>query len=284
MPLLNKISTLLRPIVRISAAALAIFFCAVIPSYAQQAQMVALALKTADAISKAHETQVIVGDFWSPTDKLTKLGQNLADQFSAELAGLGEFQVQDRVRLHKAIEQYSLSPLALRDIDIAAWMAKQSGAKAIILGNVESVNGQYKLTVGIYTVENEKNLGNFGVTMPAGPNWELLFQTPVEETTGTGVHDEGGAGGYSAPKCEYCPNPRYSGTAFQHRIQGVVILNVIIGTDGHAHEMVVTKNLGFGLDESAVKALNDWRFKPASGPDGKPTAVRMLVEVNFQWH
>lgn len=243
--------------------------------------MVALALKTAGAISKAHEKSVIVADFWSPKDKLTKLGQTLADQFSGELAGLGEFQVQDRIRLHEAIEQYSLSPLALRDIDIAVWMAKQSGAKAIILGNVEFVDGRYKLTVGIYTVENEKNLGNFGVTMPAGPNWELLFQTPVEETIGTGVHDERG---YSAPKCEYCPNPRYSGTAFQHRVQGVVVLSVIIGTDGRAHEMVVTKNLGFGLDESAVEALNAWRFKPASGPDGKPAAVHMLMEVNFQWH
>jgi len=245
--------------------------------------MVALALKTAGAISKAHEKSVIVADFWSPKDKLTKLGQTLADQFSAELAGLREFQVQDRIHLHKAIEQYSLSPLALRDIDIAAWMAKQSGAKAIILGNVESVDGQYKLTVGIYTVENEKNLGSFGVTMPAGPNWELLFQTPVEETSGTDVH-EGGEGGYSGPQCEYCPYPRFSSTARQHRVQGVVVLSVIIGTDGRAHKIVVQKSLGFGLDQSAAESVNDWRFKPANGPGGKPAAVHMLIEVNFQWH
>lgn len=116
------------------------------------------------------------------------------------------------------------------------------------------MDGRYKLTIGIYTIENEKNLGNFGVTVPAGPNWELLFQTPVEETAGAGVN-EGGAGGYSAPKCEYCPYPRFSSTARQRRVQGVVVLNVVVGTDDHAHEMVVTKNLGFGLDESAVKAL-----------------------------
>jgi len=281
MPVLNKIPTLPRRVLRISAAALVIFFCAVIPSYAQQVQIVGLALKTAGAISKAHEKSVIVADFWSSKDKLTKLGQTLADQFSGELAGLGEFQVRDRIRLHKAIEQYSLSPLALRDIDVAAWMAKQSGAKAIILGNVESVDGQYKLTVGIYTVKNEKNLGNFGVTMPAGPNWVSLFQTPVQETIGTGLH-EAGEGGYNTPQCGYCPAPTYSDAAFRSHLEGVVILSVVVGPDDRAHDIVVMKKLGLGLDESAAKTVRKWKFKPAAGPDDQPAAVHMLIEVEFR--
>lgn len=68
----------------------------------------------------------------------------------------------------------------------------------------------------------------------------------------------------------------------RHKIQGLVILEVVIGADGRAHGAVVTKSLGYGLDEEAIHAVRDvWRFKPALGPDGKPAAVRMLIEIDF---
>lgn len=91
-----------------------------------------------------------------------------------------------------------------------------------------------------------------------------------------------GTKGNTLPQCIYCPTPRYSSEGFHAKIQGEVVLDAVIGPDGRAHNIRVVKALGHGLDEEAIRAMRDsWRFKPANGPDGKPAAVRMLVEIQF---
>lgn len=91
-----------------------------------------------------------------------------------------------------------------------------------------------------------------------------------------------GENGYGTPLCLYCPTPKYSDTAFKLKIQGVVVLDVVIGTDGRAHNIHVSKGLGYGLDEEAITAVRDiYRFKPSTGPDGQPAAVHMLFEIEF---
>lgn len=92
-----------------------------------------------------------------------------------------------------------------------------------------------------------------------------------------------GENGYGTPICLYCPNPKYSDAGFKLKIQGVVVLDVIIGTDGRAHNIHVSKGLGYGLDEEAITAVRDiYRFKPSTGPDGQPAAVHMLFEIEFR--
>lgn len=92
-----------------------------------------------------------------------------------------------------------------------------------------------------------------------------------------------GENGYGTPICLYCPDPKYSDAAFKLKIQGVVVLDVIIGADGRAHNIHVSKGLGYGLDEEAIKAVRDiYRFKPSIGPDGQPAAVHMLFEIEFR--
>ena len=63
--------------------------------------------------------------------------------------------------------------------------------------------------------------------------------------------------------------------------KGTVSLIVTIGTDGKAHNIVVTKAVAYGLTEKAVENVSNWRFKPANGPDGQPADVRQTIEVTF---
>lgn len=91
-----------------------------------------------------------------------------------------------------------------------------------------------------------------------------------------------GENGYSRPDCVYCPQPQYSDAGFKLKIQGPVVLDIIVGADGRATSVHVDKGLGYGLDEEAVKAVHDiWRFNPAIGPNGQPAVVRMLIEIDF---
>jgi len=43
----------------------------------------------------------------------------------------------------------------------------------------------------------------------------------------------------------------------------------------------VVHSLGLGLDEQAIKAVSQWRFKPGT-KDGKPVAVQAAISVNFR--
>jgi len=87
--------------------------------------------------------------------------------------------------------------------------------------------------------------------------------------------------GVSAPRVLYDPDPEYSQEARQAKYQGTVVLWVVIGPDGLAHDVRVSRSLGMGLDEKAVDAVRKWRFQPAE-KDGHPVAVQVNVEVNFR--
>jgi TonB family protein len=54
-----------------------------------------------------------------------------------------------------------------------------------------------------------------------------------------------------------------------------------VGTDGLTHEIAVKKPLGYGLDEKALEAVQQWRFDPAT-EDGKAVSKRITVEVSFR--
>src|SRR5271155_5092470 len=97
-----------------------------------------------------------------------------------------------------------------------------------------------------------------------------------------GGYPSAGTGGYGYPTCIYCPRPDYSDAAVKAKYQGTVILMVVIGPDGRAIDIHVSKGLGLGLDEKAIEAVRSYRFKPAIGPNGKPAAVSAPIEVTFR--
>jgi protein TonB len=76
--------------------------------------------------------------------------------------------------------------------------------------------------------------------------------------------------------------PEYTSEARKARIQGTVTLDVVVVEDGTVGEVKVTRSLDeeYGLDEQAVKAVKQWRFKPGTR-DGKPVPVRVSVEMTF---
>jgi TonB family protein len=67
------------------------------------------------------------------------------------------------------------------------------------------------------------------------------------------------------------------------KISGSVELSITVGIDGIPHDIVVTKSLGYGLDENAVAAVQQWKFDPAA-EDGKPIPARITVEVSFRYY
>lgn len=91
-----------------------------------------------------------------------------------------------------------------------------------------------------------------------------------------------GVGGVTSPLCIYCPAPSYSENARAAKVSGTVILSVVVTADGLAENAQIVKGPGYGLEQKAIEAVRKWRFRPATGPNGKPVACIVMVEVAFK--
>lgn|SRR5215472_9944741 len=88
------------------------------------------------------------------------------------------------------------------------------------------------------------------------------------------------ANGVTAPKPIYSPDPQYSKRAKNDKFQGNCVLSLVVGPDGKAYDVKVSRFLGEDLDEKAIEAVRNWKFQPAL-KDGKPVAVAINVTVKF---
>ena len=88
-------------------------------------------------------------------------------------------------------------------------------------------------------------------------------------------------GGVTAPSLLSKIEPEYSEEARATKLQGTVLVKVEVDTDGLAKDIQVLKSQGMGLDEQAVIAITQWKFKPGM-KDGVPVAVLAQIEINFR--
>jgi TonB family protein len=86
--------------------------------------------------------------------------------------------------------------------------------------------------------------------------------------------------GISPPTVIKRVEPQYTAEARQARAAGTVILQAVIQTDGTADILKVIKPLPYGLTETAIEAIRQWRFRPANRY-GKVIPVQMTIEVDF---
>jgi TonB family protein len=77
------------------------------------------------------------------------------------------------------------------------------------------------------------------------------------------------------------PLPIYTDEARARRIEGEVLLEVVLGASGKIHVVRVVRGLGHGLDDAAVRAAEQIQFKPAQR-DGQPSDSTAVLHIIFQ--
>ena len=75
-------------------------------------------------------------------------------------------------------------------------------------------------------------------------------------------------------------SPEYPTMARWARVQGTVVLQTIIGIDGKVSDVRVLRGLP-GCTASAIKAVRQWQFEPAT-LKGQPVPVYFSLTINFQ--
>ncbi len=106
----------------------------------------------------------------------------------------------------------------------------------------------------------------------------------IEPGDGVGLGKDAGPYGPVASQviCRVCPDPLYSEEARKTKLQGSVMLSVLVGADGRAKEVRVIRGLGAGLDENAIQAVRNWQFIPAKDSTQRAVASWIKVETVFR--
>ena len=86
--------------------------------------------------------------------------------------------------------------------------------------------------------------------------------------------------GMTPPVKIFGPEPGYTEEARQARVQGSVILQIVVDKQGGVGKVEVIKGLPLGLDTLARDTVKGWKFKPAT-LEGEPVAVFYTLILNF---
>ena len=95
---------------------------------------------------------------------------------------------------------------------------------------------------------------------------------------GGGVMTVGG--GVTAPVVIHRVVPEFTDQARRVRFQGLASIGLIVDAQGNPEDVHVVHPLGMGLDQKAVEAVRQYKFRPAMF-HGHPVPVQLVVEVDF---
>jgi TonB family protein len=104
-------------------------------------------------------------------------------------------------------------------------------------------------------------------------------QAPTVDKAGQTIQHIGG--GVSAPILTHQVPPEYTAEAKLAKMQGTVLVNLIVDEAGAPEYVHVLRGLSDGLDDKAVEAVRQYKFTPAM-EDGKPVPVSLNIEVDFR--
>jgi TonB family protein len=98
--------------------------------------------------------------------------------------------------------------------------------------------------------------------------------------TGGGAYRPGN--GVTTPVLLKEVKPGYTSEAMRAKIQGAVLLQCTVNVDGTVGDIQVVRSLDpvFGLDQQAIAAARQWRFRPGTLRD-QPVPVQITIELSF---
>lgn len=115
--------------------------------------------------------------------------------------------------------------------------------------------------------------------------------TGIGEGSGAGIGPGSGGGtgggpyrpgtGISPPAIVREVKPDYTDEGRRRHIEGDVVLEIVVRSDGSVGHMKLVQGLGAGLDQRAIDAVRQWRFSPAKRY-GVPVDVIVEVAMEFK--
>jgi TonB family protein len=257
------------------------------PAQEPPAEVQALANRLAYFISTSCPKKVLVLDFKGPDKSWSPFSAWMGDQFLVALERAGQpLEIMPRSQLTAAISERHLAPKDTFDPKIAEVLAKSLEADVIVTGSFVAIgNG---LGIGVtYRTSSRDSWTSPPQTDDARGKIQVIPEiaaqlgAPLDSFRPKDGVYTAGEGGIGYPSCVHCPRAYYTDAATKRNVQGTVVLEAIVNTNGSAAHMKVTKSLESSLDDEAVRAVRTWKLKPATDPDGNAVPVLQRIDVTF---
>jgi TonB family protein len=133
---------------------------------------------------------------------------------------------------------------------------------------------------GVIDSKSDSASTGSGTGSGAGPGTGSGLGPGFGGGTGGGAYRPGNGVNLPQPLKEV--KPQYTADAMRAKVQGTVLLECVVLPDGTVGPVEVVRSLDstFGLDQEAIKAAKQWRFKPGTR-FGEPVAVLVTIELTF---
>ncbi|HXY14999.1 MAG TPA: TonB family protein [Terriglobales bacterium] len=261
----------------------------------QIGQVASRILKNASkANCKGRDCRIAVADFTFSSGLTSPLGMALADQFAQALAAQkNAVPIIDRAQFRSDLERQRIPGELLNNEKALRWLGQAAGATAILTGTIEGSGQSQHLRVHLMSCTKEKASKQktgpeesfaFSYSGPANdlsPTEAFAPQLPAGEAFSPPAIREAGKNGVRPPSCAYCPNPSYTEPARLAKLNGTAMMEVVVSAEGQVAQMRIVKGLPYGLNEAAMEAVRNWKFRPST-LNGEPTTVKVMIEVMFR--
>jgi TonB family protein len=244
---------------------------------------------------------VLVADFSESHGGVNQLGAELAKQLSLSLAkNAKDFAVAERDTKYDSFMNSRLPPRPGSGPPPADCSEGQAQPSIVVDGFFDSLDDRVVVRIKATRLEDKKAIFDERVSLPLTPELQSLESKPITirdtakedmiwNRPGFTTAESGpeippvdaGDKVYTQPRCLDCPAAQYSDSATTAKIQGTVTLSALIDPQGRAARIIVVNGLPCGLNEKAIETVADWKFSPATGSNGKPTAAWVKIQVSF---
>ena len=239
----------------------------------------ALAQRLGVQLRAASKKKPYILDLTLPNDEACPLGAWLADRLSESLAhGYPELEVVARDRWSSAQLPAELAHDRNQKLAQNEQRARSLGAEVLVQGNFAAIPAG----IGITLLASDRLAGGDARIealgeVPITSEMQAVLTAPLPQRGELSGGFRASIAGVGSPLCEICPPPEYSYVAKTKKLQGVVIAQLWVNTEGAVDNIKVIRTPNPQLTAAAIRTVHNWRFKPARNVQGE--FVRVIVDV-----
>jgi TonB family protein len=150
-------------------------------------------------------------------------------------------------------------------------------ADVLLAENREDEAGQM-LALAEKTFETSLGPGSL-LTKGVAARRAVVLKQPAPPPSTSSAYRVGGE--VTVPRILSKAEPVYSEEARKNKLQGSVVLSVVVDASGAPTQIAVLRPLGMGLDEAAIAAVSQWKFSPGTK---NGTAVPVFTQIEMTFH
>ena len=249
-----------------------------------RAAIAALAERLSIQLLAAGKKKPYILDLSLPDGQSCPLGAWLADRLSESLAN-----AHPELGLI-ARDRWSSTPSPAQFAHDRNQEYAQNEQRALLLGAEVLVQGNFAAIpegIGITLIASDRLVGGKSrlealAEVPITSEMQAVLTSSLPHRPERHGMFQASMAGIGGALCEVCPAPEYTYVAKTKKLEGVVIAEVWVGTGGAVENVRVVRNPNPALASAALRAVRNWRFKPASNARGEFVPVIVDLAVTFR--